>query len=169
MKRFIFIGVVVSILLVSCLAVLAHSGRTDANGGHWDTSTGTYHYHTGESAGESTGSSYLSWKIANNELSNKYKEGYDKGYEVGYAEGNDDGFQGGYDKGYDEGYNKGYNDGYEKGYEVGYDEGCEKRNGASTVVLIILAFTFGLPLLFWIFWAVVEFFKFIYNKLFKQQ
>lgn len=25
----------------------AHSGRTDSNGGHWDYSTGTYHYHNG--------------------------------------------------------------------------------------------------------------------------
>ncbi len=27
--------------------VLAHSGRTDSNGGHWDNSTGEYHYHHG--------------------------------------------------------------------------------------------------------------------------
>lgn len=30
--------------------VLAHPGRTDANGGHWDNSTGEYHYHHGYSA-----------------------------------------------------------------------------------------------------------------------
>lgn len=27
--------------------VLAHSGKTDANGGHYDRSTGEYHYHHG--------------------------------------------------------------------------------------------------------------------------
>ena len=27
------------------LSVYAHSGRTDANGGHWDRKNGTYHYH----------------------------------------------------------------------------------------------------------------------------
>lgn len=26
---------------------LVHSGRTDSNGGHWDYSTGEYHYHHG--------------------------------------------------------------------------------------------------------------------------
>jgi len=29
----------------------AHSGRTDSNGGHWDRSNGTYHYHSGGSSG----------------------------------------------------------------------------------------------------------------------
>lgn len=28
----------------------AHGGRTDSNGGHWDTSTNTYHYHSGPKA-----------------------------------------------------------------------------------------------------------------------
>lgn len=28
---------------------LAHSGRTDAAGGHWETATGTYHFHNGGS------------------------------------------------------------------------------------------------------------------------
>lgn len=38
------------ILLCSILfstTVFAHPGRTDENGGHWDHSTGTYHYHNG--------------------------------------------------------------------------------------------------------------------------
>jgi len=38
--------------------VFAHSGRTDANGGHWNRSTGEYHYHTGEYAGRTQSSSY---------------------------------------------------------------------------------------------------------------
>ena len=48
-------------LLLLCVCFLrgtAHSGRTDANGGHWDRKTGTYHFHTGEYAGKgSSGSS----------------------------------------------------------------------------------------------------------------
>lgn len=47
--------------LVVCLLVLsinssvfAHSGRTDANGGHWDRKTGTYHYHNGGSKSSSS-------------------------------------------------------------------------------------------------------------------
>lgn len=33
-----------------CISVLAHSGRTDSNGGHTNHSTGEYHYHHGYSA-----------------------------------------------------------------------------------------------------------------------
>lgn len=40
------------LLLLSLLItpVFAHPGRTDENGGHWDRSTGEYHYHHGYSA-----------------------------------------------------------------------------------------------------------------------
>lgn len=34
-------------LLLLSPTVLAHSGKTDANGGHYDRSTGEYHYHHG--------------------------------------------------------------------------------------------------------------------------
>lgn len=34
-------------MLAGCLMVDAHSGRTDAQGGHYDRSTGEYHYHHG--------------------------------------------------------------------------------------------------------------------------
>lgn len=39
------------ILFLGILATIesfAHPGRTDSNGGHWDYSTGTYHYHNGK-------------------------------------------------------------------------------------------------------------------------
>lgn len=46
------------IISVACIfSAFAHSGRTDSNGGHWDRSTGTYHYHSGEHAGKSSSSS----------------------------------------------------------------------------------------------------------------
>lgn len=38
------------ILLSLALPVLAHSGRTDSSGGHYNRSTGEYHYHHGYSA-----------------------------------------------------------------------------------------------------------------------
>lgn len=38
------------ILLLSFVYVSAHSGRTDSNGGHYNRSTGEYHYHHGKSA-----------------------------------------------------------------------------------------------------------------------
>lgn len=36
-----------SLFLVFALFSFLHSGRTDANGGHWDYSSGEYHYHHG--------------------------------------------------------------------------------------------------------------------------
>ena len=48
MKRIIL--AVLSALLLSLsmsATVYAHSGRTDSNGGHYDSSTGRYHYHHG--------------------------------------------------------------------------------------------------------------------------
>lgn len=34
-------------LFLLCPSALAHGGKTDANGGHYDRSTGEYHYHHG--------------------------------------------------------------------------------------------------------------------------
>ena len=42
---------VLSILLISLtISVFAHPGSLDENGGHYDRSTGEYHYHHGYSA-----------------------------------------------------------------------------------------------------------------------
>lgn len=41
-------AIVLLSLMITC--TLAHSGRTDSNGGHWDRSSGEYHYHHGCSA-----------------------------------------------------------------------------------------------------------------------
>lgn len=45
MKRFQWLIPLLAILL--CTVSYAHSGRTDANGGHYNRSTGEYHYHHG--------------------------------------------------------------------------------------------------------------------------
>lgn len=47
MKRIVLLFVLF-ISVVNCS--FAHSGRTDSNGGHYDRSTGEYHYHHGYSA-----------------------------------------------------------------------------------------------------------------------
>lgn len=47
MRRFLSLLLLLSLLVVP---VLAHPGRTDSNGGHYDRSTGQYHYHHGYSA-----------------------------------------------------------------------------------------------------------------------
>lgn len=47
-----YLRLICAALLLPCLAfvVHAHPGRTDVNGGHYDHSTGEYHYHHGQSA-----------------------------------------------------------------------------------------------------------------------
>ena len=37
----------VMLLILNCMDLYAHSGRTDSNGGHLNRETGTYHYHSG--------------------------------------------------------------------------------------------------------------------------
>ena len=54
MKKVLLI-LIAALLLAS--SALAHPGRTDANGGHWNHSTGEYHYHDGSSAGRSSSGS----------------------------------------------------------------------------------------------------------------
>lgn len=47
MKKILLLLIIfISIFTLS----FAHSGRTDSNGGHYDSSTGEYHYHHGYSA-----------------------------------------------------------------------------------------------------------------------
>lgn len=43
------------LLLLLSVTVFAHPGNTDANGGHYDRSTGEYHYHHGYPAHQHTG------------------------------------------------------------------------------------------------------------------
>lgn len=46
------------LVLFSAPVCLAHGGSLDSSGGHWDRSTGTYHYHSGiHTEGSSSGSS----------------------------------------------------------------------------------------------------------------
>ena len=54
MKNKILKTFFILLLLVFQFIVIvnAHPGRTDSNGGHYDRSTGEYHYHNGESAGK---------------------------------------------------------------------------------------------------------------------
>ena len=51
MKRVVLLFILFNIL---ASISFAHPGRTDSNGGHYDRSTGEYHYHDGNSAGQGT-------------------------------------------------------------------------------------------------------------------
>lgn len=46
-------AMVITMMLIISPNVFAHSGRTDANGGHFNRKTGEYHYHNGGSSGSS--------------------------------------------------------------------------------------------------------------------
>jgi len=39
------LSIIVTLIATAALSLSAHSGRTDSNGGHRCTKTGTYHYH----------------------------------------------------------------------------------------------------------------------------
>lgn len=47
MKKIIAILIFLFVLGACAFPTLAHSGKTDSNGGHTDSSTGQYHYHCG--------------------------------------------------------------------------------------------------------------------------
>lgn len=51
-KHLVLILALLTLLCVCAIVVSAHSGGTDENGGHYDYSTGEYHYHHGYSAHE---------------------------------------------------------------------------------------------------------------------
>lgn len=115
--------------LTYILGVFAHSGRTDANGGHWNRKTGTYHYHSGGSSTQpSTSSDYSIYSDYDtySDYAPTYTDRYDEGYDIGYDDGLSDGKVVGYDDGYSEGYDDGYDDGHDDGYDDGYDKGYQE-------------------------------------------
>lgn len=46
-RRMLFASLAALLSVLLALPVLAHPGRTDSKGGHFDHSSGTYHYHHG--------------------------------------------------------------------------------------------------------------------------
>lgn len=47
-----FNSLIISLLIIVCCiqAIYAHPGKTDGNGGHYNSNTGEYHYHHGHEA-----------------------------------------------------------------------------------------------------------------------
>ncbi len=64
---------IVIIILGSCVAVFAHPGKTDSDGGHFDRSTGEYHYHHGYPAHQHENGT-CPYDFDNNEKSNYYND-----------------------------------------------------------------------------------------------
>lgn len=56
-NKFLKTSFIILLLVFQFIVIVnAHPGRTDSNGGHYDRSTGEYHYHDGESAGKNQSS-----------------------------------------------------------------------------------------------------------------
>ena len=104
LKRNLILVVVLLLVLLIPVLGLSHSGGTDGKGGHYDRSTGEYHYHHGYSAHQHP-FGYC-----------EYEHDEDSYYE-GYNNGHDDGYDEGYDKGYTVGEYHGYKNGQADGYE----------------------------------------------------
>lgn len=60
--KFFFSCLITIILIILMLTVFAHPGRTDQNGGHFNHSTGEYHYHTGQYAGREQSTDMPWWQ-----------------------------------------------------------------------------------------------------------
>lgn len=54
-RRILSLGIALLIVFLLSTVVFAHPGQTDADGGHYDRSTGEYHYHHGYPAHQHTG------------------------------------------------------------------------------------------------------------------
>lgn len=81
MKKELKIGLVlisiVAIILGSCVVVFAHPGKTDSDGGHYDRSSGEYHYHHGYPAHQHDNGT-CPYDFDNNEKSTEsHNYGYD--------------------------------------------------------------------------------------------
>ncbi len=72
--------ILISIVIIisgSCVAVFAHPGKTDSDGGHFDRSTGEYHYHHGYPAHQHENGT-CPYDFDNNEKSTEsHNYGYD--------------------------------------------------------------------------------------------
>lgn len=152
MKRRTLLLLCCCLFLLFPFSVSAHPGRTDANGGHYDRSTGEYHYHHGypahqhtngvcpydfdDKTGQNSGSSSSSSKSTGNSssvssvsaISLNYtdadlNDAAAKGYEEGYSDG--------YIRGNafsEKKYADGYSDGETDGYNAGFADGQEKNS-----------------------------------------
>ncbi len=65
-NKFLKTSFIILLLVFQFIVIVnAHPGRTDSNGGHYDRSTGEYHYHDGESAGKNQSSNNETYTYEN--------------------------------------------------------------------------------------------------------
>lgn len=151
------------LLRVLALPASAHKGKTDGNGGHYDSATGEYHYHHGypaHSHWDMDGDGVIDCPYdfddqTNHNDSNStssddsrsdgltYTDGYEAGYEAGYRYGRTDAnmdIKGQTDKAYEEGRKQGYEEGQSDTLtSIKEAEAKAKRDGVFAVLGIELA------------------------------
>lgn len=147
MKRKILsaVALLIAILCIPAAVAFAHSGGTDENGGHWDHSTGTYHYHHGypahqhpngvcpylddapEESSESSKPSTAQERI-NSALKKLEDAGYSSSSQNTTAQKTSTSYQRGYDIGYKDGNSAGHTAGYTEGRSDGIQEGMERAS-----------------------------------------
>ena len=148
-KKTLMTTALLCVVSFSCvISAFAHSGRTDASGGHKDNQNksglGSYHYHCGgnpphlhsggvcpyKSGGTATvypsTSSYYDTYDYTPTYTDRYDEGYDDGYDEGYSDGKEIGLGIGYETGCEETYTEAYDKGYDEGYDRGKDDGIDE-------------------------------------------
>ena len=114
--------VVSSLALILCIPISAnaHAGKTDAAGGHYDHSTGEYHYHHGYPAHQHYDMDGDGFRDCPYDFDDK--TGANSGSSGNSGEsGNFTPLS--YSDGYADGRNDGYSEGYEHGLEVGRENG----------------------------------------------
>ena len=134
---------IVALLLVICTTfifnVLAHKGRTDSSGGHWDNSTGTYHYHCGGYPAHSHTNGVCPYKKPKSNMEAVFETAGRElpTFDVRKATEEDR------KKHYDEGYKKGYNLGFSRGYDNGIEDAIQ-------VCVIILVSILTILIIVWV-------------------
>ncbi len=144
------------LILFSLNAIIsyAHPGKTDSSGGHYDRSTGEYHYHHGYPEHQHPNgicpykdSVDSSTTLSETVLSSDYEvstqpesllpslnkqEDNSQGYQLlsDRIDNDDPAFWEGYLAGYDEGQSVGHNTGYKTGYDEGYEAGSNQMPAA---------------------------------------
>lgn len=140
------------LLLCCCLFLLfpfsasAHPGRTDANGGHYDSSTGEYHYHHGYPAHQHTNGvcpyDFDNKTGQNSGSSSSSKSSSVSTYPTSSISYSASDLSVAASNAYDDGYTAGHENGYKEGYTTGEKSGLETNNNkwlGSFAALIVIA------------------------------
>ena len=152
-KVLLTITLLLVLSLVCIFGAFAHSGRTDANGGHRDNNNvsgfGSYHYHCGGYPAHLHSNGVCPYKNGGyftssySNVSNEYDEGYEDGYDVGFGDGRIDGYNEGHEVGYKEGYNEGYDNGYQDRTE---EVAAETKKEIMFLMVLVLVIALGVML-----------------------